>query len=92
MRTKCTGDQNILLLLVGSFSLPLVWLIKIISITSHFLPGPVNGILRVGQYGTYDVDADGRGVPSKVMFAPLCGFLHDQLSNAVQNEEMLQSI
>jgi hypothetical protein len=92
MRTICTGDQNILLLLVGSFSLPMVQLIKIISTTSHFLPGPAHGILRVDQYGTYDVDADGRGAPTRVMFAPVFGFLHDQLSNAVQNEEVLQSI
>lgn len=90
MHTRCAGNQNILLLLVGSFSLPLVQLIKIIH--KPFPPGPVNSTLRVGQYGTYDVDVDGRGAPTKVMFAPVFGFLHNQLSNAVQNEEMLQSI
>ena len=50
--SSCAQDapeiRTHLLLLVGSFSLPLVRLIKS-STMSHFLRRPVNGILRIGQ-------------------------------------------
>lgn len=84
--SSCAQDapeiRTHLLLLVGSFSLPLVRLIKII----HNEPFSSKASQRHTPHrpiGTYDMDVDGRGAPTKAMFTLVFGFLHDQLRNSV---------